>query len=252
MDAKKIIYRCLLGVAAIVLAYLCVHSVMTPIRFEEKREIREQEVIKNLVHIRTAQNEFKLENGRYAADLDSLVLFLKTTPKKEVYKQGSLTDKQLENGLTEHKAAKIMEQACLKARIKEKIEDEDALYEFVWANDKTVIQNNLQGFRRDTIRKNMIETLFKGEFTEENIDHIIYIPFSNGQKFEIEVNNEYTTSQGIRVPVMEVRAHYNSYLGDLDKQELVNLVDKETKLEHYPGLKIGDIMAPNNNAGNWE
>ena len=51
---------------------------------------------------------------------------------------------------------------------------------------------------------------------------------------------------------MEVRAHYNTYLGDLDDQERINLVDKEVKLEHYPGLKIGDIMAPNNNAGNWE
>lgn len=252
MDITKIIYRCLLGVAAIVLAVLCVRSVLTPIHFEEKREIREQEVIKNLIHIRTAQNEFKLENGRYATDLDSLIIFLKTTPKKEVFKQGSLTDKQLEAGLTEHKAAKILEQACLKARVKEKIEDLDAQYEYVWNNDKTVIQNSLQGFRRDTICKNMIETLFKGEFTEENIDRIIYIPYTNGQKFEIEVNNEYTTSQGIRVPVMEVRAHYDTYLADLDNQERVNLIDKEVKLEHYPGLKIGDIYAPNNNAGNWE
>ena len=98
----------------------------------------------------------------------------------------------------------------------------------------------------------MIQSLYKGRYTEDNIDQIIYIPYTKGQKFEIEVNNEYTTSQGIRVPVMEVRAHYDTYLGDLNDQERVNLIDKETKLEHYPGLKIGDIYAPNNNAGNWE
>ena len=66
------------------------------------------------------------------------------------------------------------------------------------------------------------------------------------------MNNDYTTSQGIHVPLIEVRAHYNTYLADLDNQERVNLIDKETKLEHYPGLKIGSIEAPNNNAGNWE
>ena len=252
MDIKKIIYRCLLGIAAIVLVVMCVRSVLTPIHFEEKRAARELDVIKNLVDIRTAQNEFKIENGRYAADLDSLVIFLKTAPKKEVFKQGSLTEKQLEEGMTEHKAAKILEQACLKARIKEKIADPDALYEYVWNNDKTVIQSGLQGFRRDTLRENMIQSLYKGRYTEDNIDQIIYIPYTKGQKFEIEVNNEYTTSQGIRVPVMEVRAHYDTYLGDLNDQERVNLIDKETKLEHYPGLKIGDIYAPNNNAGNWE
>ncbi len=252
MDIKKIIYRCLLGIAAIVLVVMCVRSVLTPIHFEEKRAARELDVIKNLVDIRTAQNEFKIENGRYAADLDSLIIFLKTTPKKEVFKQGSLTEKQLEAGMTEQKAVKIMEQACLKARIKEKIEDPDALYEFVWNNDKTVIQNGLQGFRRDTLRANMIQSLYKGQYTEETIDRIIYIPYTDSQKFEIEVNNDYTTSQGIRVPVMEVRAHYDTYLGDLNDQERVNLIDKETKLEHYPGLKIGDIYAPNNNAGNWE
>lgn len=252
MDITKIIYRCLLGIAAIVLVVMCVRSVLTPIHFEEKRAARELDVIKNLVDIRTAQNEFKIEHGRYATDLDSLIIFLKTTPKKEVFKQGSLTEKQLEAGMTEQKAVKIMEQACLKARIKEKIEDPDALYEFVWNNDKTVIQNGLQGFRRDTLRANMIQSLYKGQYTEETIDRIIYIPYTDSQKFEIEVNNDYTTSQGIRVPVMEVRAHYDTYLGDLNDQERVNLIDKETKLEHYPGLKIGDIYAPNNNAGNWE
>ena len=38
----------------------------------------------------------------------------------------------------------------------------------------------------------------------------------------------------------------------MNKQELVNLVDREEKLDHYAGLKVGDVYAPNNNAGNWE
>ncbi|MCQ2310559.1 MAG: hypothetical protein MJZ64_02265 [Paludibacteraceae bacterium] len=248
----KIIYRILLGIACLFLVYVCINSVVTPIRFEEKRASREVAVIKSLVDLRAAEAEYKLVNGRFQADLDSLVLFLKTTPKKEVMKEGSLTDKQLEAGLTELKATKILERALAKAQVKLGTDDKDALYAYIWENDKEIKDNSLSGFRRDTIYKDMIETLYKGAYTAENIDQIVYIPFTDQVRFETEVNNDYTTSQGIKVPLLEIRAHYNTYLADLDNQERVNLIDKETKLEHYAGLKIGDITAPNNNAGNWE
>ena len=249
---EKTIIRILLGLAACALAYFCISSVLTPIKFEDQRQKREVAVVKNLIALRTAEVEFNHVNNRYTADLDSLVLFLQNAPKKEVRKEGSLTDKQLEAGLTEHKAVKILNTAKAKAQRKQKFESEDELYAYVWANDKEVISNGLQGFRRDTLYKNMIQELYKGEYTADNIAQITYIPYSNEQRFEVEVNNTYTTSQGIRVPLFEARAHFNTYLGDLNDQERVNLIDKETKLEHYPGLKVGDIEAPNNNAGNWE
>jgi hypothetical protein len=249
---EKTIIRILLGLAACALAYFCISSVLTPIKFEDQRQKREVAVVKNLIALRTAEVEFQHVNSRYTADLDSLVLFLQKAPKKEVRKEGSLTDKQLEAGLTEHKAVKIINTAKAKAQRKQKFESEDELYAYVWANDKEVISNGLQGFRRDTLYKNMIQELYKGEYTADNIAQITYIPYSNDQRFEVEVNNTYTTSQGIRVPLFEARAHFNTYLADLNDQERVNLIDKETKLEHYPGLKVGDIEAPNNNAGNWE
>ncbi|MCQ2328798.1 MAG: hypothetical protein MJZ59_05595 [Paludibacteraceae bacterium] len=252
MKNSKVLYSIFLGIACIFLVYVCIDSVVTPIRFEQKRTEREVLVVKNLVNIRAAEAEYKLINGRYQGDLDSLVLFLQNTPKKEVMKEGSLTDKQLEAGLTELKATRILEKALAKAAAKLKIDDKDQLYAYIWENDRDVQSNGLSGFRRDTIYKNMIETLYKGEYTAENIDQITYIPYTNKLRFETEVNNDYTTSQGIKVPLIEVRAHYNTYLADLDNQERVNLIDKETKLEHYPGLKIGSIEAPNNNAGNWE
>lgn len=249
---EKTIIRILLGLAACALAYFCISSVLTPIKFEDQRQKREVAVVKNLIALRTAEVEFNHVNNRYTADLDSLVLFLQNAPKKEVRKEGSLTDKQLEAGLTEHKAVKILNTAKAKAQRKQKFESEDELYAYIWANDKEVISNGLQGFRRDTLYKNMIKELYKGEYTADNIAQITYIPYSNEQRFEVEVNNTYTTSQGIRVPLFEARAHFNTYLADLNDQERVNLIDKETKLEHYPGLKVGDIEAPNNNAGNWE
>lgn len=248
----KTTFRILLAVAICFLAYICVDSVVTPIEFEETRVEREQAVVKNLIHLRTAEVEFKNQHGRFIADADSLILFLRTAPKKEVLKEGSLTDAQLEKGLTEPKAVKIIDKAKAKAMSKLKTDDPEVIYPYIWENDKDVKDAGLKGFRRDTIERNMIETLYKGEFTAENIDQIVVIPFSDNLRYEIEVNDEYKTSQGIHVPLFEARAPFETYLADQDKQELVNLIDKEKKLDHYPGLKVGSVEAPNNNAGNWE
>ena len=234
------------------MAIFCVQSVTTPIKFEQTRAEREVAVIKHLVDLRTAEVEYHHQNGVFTASLDTLLIFLKTAPKKEVLKEGSLTDKQLEAGLTEHKAVKILNEAKKKALKKNSFETAEELYAFVWANDADVKKNGLSGFRRDTIESNMLQSLYKGEYDESNIDVIVEIPFSNGERFELETNNDYKTSQGIRVPLFEARAPFASYLSDLNKQELVNLIDREEKLEHYAGLKVGDVFSPNNNAGNWE
>ena len=254
MKATRAFVVCTLAVAAVVMLIFCVQSVTTPIKFEDTRAQREVSVIKNLVDLRTAEVEFHHQKGVFTANLDSLLLFLKTAPKKEVMKEGSLTDKQLEAGLTETKAVKILNEAKKKALKNKKLtfEDNDALYAYIWENDADVKKNGLQGFRRDTIELNMLQSLYKGEYDETTIDNIVVIPFSEGLRFEMEVNNDYKTSQGIRVPLFEARAPFASYLGDLNAQELVNLIDREQKLEHYAGLKVGDIYAPNNNAGNWE
>ena len=252
MKATRLILICTLSIAVVVMCYFCVTSVTTPIKFENTRAEREVSVIKHLVDLRTAEVEYHHQKGVFTASYDTLLTFLKTAPKKEVMKEGSLTDKQLEAGLTEPKAVKILNEAKKKALKKNQFESTDALYAYIWENDKDVINNGLSGFRRDTIELNMIQSLYKGEYDENTIDQIAEIPFSEGLRYEIEVNNDYKTSQGIRVPLFEARAPYESYLSDLNAQELVNLVDRERKLEHFPGLKVGDIYAPNNNAGNWE
>ena len=254
MKATRAFVVCTLAVAAVVMAIFCVQSVTTPIKFEETRVQREVAVIKNLVDLRTAEVEYHHQKGVFTANLDSLLLFLKTAPKKEVLKEGSLTDKQLEAGLTENKAVKILNEAKKKA-LKNKnltFDNNDALYAYIWENDAEVEKNGLQGFRRDTIESNMIQSLYKGEYDATTIDKIVLIPFSENLRFEVEVNNDYKTSQGIRVPLFEARAPFTAYLADLNEQELVNLIDREEKLEHYAGLKVGDIYSPNNNAGNWE
>ena len=177
-------------------------------------------------------------------------MFVKEGKKKEVLKEGALTDKQLEAGLTEHKAVNIIKKA--KERVKkQKFESDEELYAYIWANDPELKKQGLQGFRRDTIATPLLEALYKGKFDENSIDHIFVIPYSNGKKYELSVNNQYTNKNGI-VPLFQAAAPFDSYLGDLDKQELANLKDKEEKLGHYPGLRVGSVEEPNNNAGNWE
>lgn len=106
------------------------------------------------------------------------------------------------------------------------------------------------GFKRDTTYVSMIEAIYGANY---NVDSMRYVPFSHPrQEFALDTATVTTGSAGIRVKVMECKADYKTYLGDLDKQQLINLVETQTKLEKYPGLRFGDIMNANNNAGNWE
>ena len=59
MKTSKIIITTLLGVAVIFMAYICINSVVTPIKFEEARVQREAKVINNLVSLRTAEAQFR-------------------------------------------------------------------------------------------------------------------------------------------------------------------------------------------------
>ena len=230
----KTIIRILLGCAVAFLCFICVNSVTTPIKFEKVRAEREPAVIKNLVALRTAENEFRMQNGRFTTNLDSLILFVKTGTKKEVVKEGALTDKQLEDGLTELKAVRMIQKAQKTG------------------NWKEVKEAGLEGFKRDTISAPLLSSLYKGAYDEKTIEEIVYVPYSNGKKYEVLVNDNYSTAQGIRVPLVEVRAAFDIWMADQDAQELVNLNDKEEQLGHFAGLRFGNIDEPNNNAGNWE
>ena len=75
----KIVIRVLLGIAVVFMAFICVKSVVTPIQFEEARIQREVKVINNLVSLRAAEAQFRLDKGYFTADLDSLIDYLKVT-----------------------------------------------------------------------------------------------------------------------------------------------------------------------------
>lgn len=80
---------------------------------------------------------------------------------------------------------------------------------------------------------------------------IQYIPFSDGDKFNVTISSTVAKS-GRTVPLMECSARYDQYLKGLDSNSIYNLNDEAAKSGRFGGLKIGDILTPNNNAGNWE
>ena len=103
----KTVFNILLALCAVALVYICYGSIVGPINFENTQKAREKEIITRLIDIRKAQVEWRqLHEGKYTADFDSLIDFVKTAKLPFVKKEGSLTDAQLEAGMTEKKAMK--------------------------------------------------------------------------------------------------------------------------------------------------
>ena len=206
------VFNGLLIAAALLLVYLYTVSIMTPIKFEQERTVREAAVIQSLVDIRKAQIEFRKQNQRYTASLDTLITFVNNGKMAVVLKEGTLTDKQLEEGLTEEKAVKM-----------------------------GII-------RRDTSFVSVKETLFGNDFRAESLAEV---PFGKGATFEMAAGTV-TTGSGITIQVFEAKTPYSVFLQGLNKQEIINLIALTEKLGKFPGLKVGSIEEANNNAGNWE
>lgn len=227
----KTVFNIVLALCAVALVYICYRSILGPIEFEHERKVRENEVKARLIDIRKAQQEYRmLHGGQYTANFDSLISFVKTKKLPFVMKEGQLTDKQLEDGLTEKKAMSIINQAKRTGKYDE------------------VKKWGLENFKRDTMWVAVMDTIFKKGF---NPDSLKYIPFGNGAMFEMAVKND-TAKSGAPIFLFEVKASYDTYLNGLDKQEISNLKDVQTKLNKYCGLMVGSIDTPNNGAGNWE
>ena len=227
----KTVINIVLGLCALALVYVCYGSIMGPINFENAKDAREKEVIARLIDIRKAQVEFRnTHEGKYTASFDTLIDFVKTAKLPFVKKEGALTDEQLEKGMTEKKAMKLIEKAKKTG------------------NWKEVEKEGLMNFKRDTMWVSVLDTIYPKGF---NADSLRYVPFGNGKQFEMASRQD-TTKSGAPLNLFQAQTPYDTYMGDLDKQQLINLKDLQSKLGKYCGLRVGDIEQPNNNAGNWE
>lgn len=82
-------------------------------------------------------------------------------------------------------------------------------------------------------------------------DSLQYIPFTENKVFSL-VTTVQTGKSGRQISLMECSAGYDEYLFGLDNNRISNLIEEANNSGRYPGLKIGDITTPNDNAGNWE
>jgi len=101
---------------------------------------------------------------------------------------------------------------------------------------------------RDSIKIAVRDTLLKRDGFI--VDSIKFIPFSG--KKQVEMKAIIGKVSGVEVPLFEATIPYEILLNDLNRQLLVNLKSDREMVDKYPGLKVGSIEAPNNNAGNWE
>ena len=101
---------------------------------------------------------------------------------------------------------------------------------------------------RDSIRINVRDTLLKRP--DFIVDSIRLVPFSGGKEFQME--SVVRMVSGVPVPLFEAYAPFDYLLQGMDRQLVVNLNADKKLMNRYPGLKVGSIEAPNNNAGNWE
>jgi hypothetical protein len=102
---------------------------------------------------------------------------------------------------------------------------------------------------RDTLGYvNVADSLFvkRQNFT---IDSIKYIPYGNGQEFEMAAGE--VDRGGIKVSVYEIKAPYAIFLKGLDRQLVTNLIKSKEDIDKYPGMKLGSMEEPSTD-GNWE
>ena len=233
----KVLVKVILVAAIGLLVFLCWKSIQGPIEFKKHREMRDKAVIQRLVDIRTAQVAFREIKGEYTASFDSLINFVKNGKVALLEKHGDLTEKQMEDGMTETKAMKII-RGGKTAEIKKA---------GLW-NEET----NSPQLARDSIFIPVIENRYANR-RHFVADSLRYVPFGNGAQFKMATDT-LNTSSGYTINVFEAETPYTTYLGDLNKNELNLLIENVRSLpgDKYVGLKVGSIKTANNNAGNWE
>lgn len=232
---KKIFTFLLLPAAIVLLVWLNVDSIAKPVRYENDKSAREAVAIQRMKDIRTLQEAYKNVYSRYSPTIDSLKLFYNEGKMKVVLQVGSPDD-----SLMNVHTAEVTKR--LKARGVKAKDIPEQLHQLYEAGDRNLwfaIEHEMP----------IKDTLFTDR-SDFCVDSLAFIPFSGGDS--IYMKAEVRELQAVRVPLFEARAPYKSLLKGLDPQLVVNTIAGKEDLDLYPGLKVGDLEKPNNNAGNWE
>ena len=244
----KNVLKVILLVVIAGLVYICFRSIMNPIEFKEVREDREEVVIKRLVDIKKAQEEYYSQNNRYAADFETLIEFIKTGKKGIVKKTYELSDEQQAYLLTY--VNDYIKKENRKKRPSEQVEEfhgltsnqSDSVFLTILAkaqetNDWKVFKDieakkgphqtlELKEFSRDTTWVNLRDTLYHNP--NYPADSLEIIPFTDGEKFVMETSG--MTGTGA---LFEAYADSRLYLLGINEQELDNYL-LEVKKNNRP------------------
>ncbi len=224
---KKIFTYLILPLVIIGLAYLIVRSVMAPVNFNEAKADREQVGIQRLKDIRTLQDAYKSENGKFTSSIDTLKDFYNNGKIKVVMQIGSNDD-----------SLAVANTEALKKKNRKVTPQE--MYQLYLQGEHLVfsVENEI----------NVKDTLFNNR-PDFCIDSLAFIPFSGDP---IIMESTVRKVSGVDVPLFEACMPYRSLLKGLDNQLRINLDADREDTGRYPGLKVGSVTMPNNNAGNWE
>jgi hypothetical protein len=224
---KKVLTYLILPACIAGLTYALVSSVMEPVHFEKHKEYRKGIAVQRLKDIRELQVAYKNVNGKYTADVDSLIMFYNTGKMKVVMQIGSQDD-----------SVAVANTKALKAR-KPKIKPEEMLK--LYNEGKSLvfkIENEVPV--KDTLfshRENFV------------IDSLAFIPFCGDS---IIMASTVKRVSGVNVPLFEASMPWKSLLKGLNNQLRINLDAQCEDQGRYKGLQVGSVDSPNNNAGNWE
>ncbi len=210
----NVVVRILLIAAIVVLGYLLVDSILNPIRFNQEKDRREEAIKERLIDIRTAQVAFKSKYGRYTGSFDTLINFVKTDSFPLIYKEGAITDEWIEEW-----GARAEREALRRGLIV-----------------------------RDTSYTTVLDSIFRPQFP---VDSLRYVPYLGDTEFKMEAANVETAS-GVSVEVFEASVLNDVFPKGLDEQLIVNYNVLREKITGFPGMRVGNVKEPNNNAGNWE
>ena len=132
----------ILGICAVGLLFVCWRSIRDTEDFDATVAARENVVKARLMEIRSAEEAYKAQHdGVYCSDWSVLINFVKNGKLPVIMKQGVLTEDQMEKGLTESKAAAIVNSG----------------------DQAAIAANGLQNFRRDTIWVSLKDSLYNYE-----------------------------------------------------------------------------------------
>jgi hypothetical protein len=212
----KKVFQILLAIAIVVLAFLSYQSIMKPIKFGKIKDHRYDKIIEQLKDIRKAEGAYKDVNGKYTGSFDTLISFIKTDSMPLIKSIGSLTDEQVEAGMTEKEAV-------------------------------------IKGFiTRDTIMISALNTVFGEEYPIENLR---FVPYTKGKsQFKLGAG-VFVTGSNVKVQVFEAKVSNMDIFADIMdeyRDEILEENGNRIRLNKYPGLSVGSLEEANNSAGNWE